>query len=384
MKKRLLFLTLYNESGASSRVAIYQFLPFFREAGYHVDVKPLLEGDAYEFLGKLAGTRSPLVLAKVILSVAAAMPKRLGHVLQARSYDAVIVQKDVLPLGLGWLLARGQKNIIYEFDDPIWLAHPASGGNVKLLGPLLAQYRKRCLVRMLRASKLVVVDSPPLRDFALSRCANSIVLNTSIDLDPYHVVPEKTDRPGLAWIGSPSTTYLIQAMIPWLEKLAVKFPIRLYNLGSHPIRSDRFPIENLPWSTANEVKYLARVAVGLMPADDLPFNRYRFSRKWLHYGAARLPTLATDIGLNPIVVRPDENGLLYRHGDLDDFLRQAGRLLSDEPLRRRMGDTARALIEREYDLPVVGRTFVSLVDAALDAGDARKESVPVRAGARSR
>lgn len=365
MKGRILFLTLYDESGASSKVVIYQYLPFFEEAGYACTVRPLIEREAYALQAELAAARGPLALARALARIARLLPKRVLHVMEAWKYDAVVVQKDVLPLGLSRLLALGQKRIIVELDDPIWLAHPASGGNVKFWGRLVAAYRARCLVRLLGFSRLAVVDSPRILDFTKRYCRNGVVLNSSIGLSRYTVERVPSDELGIGWIGSPATTHLLEQAVPWLEKLAAEFPIRLYNIGSSPLRSARLAIENIPWSLESELRHLGRFAVGLMPSDDLEFNLYRFSRKWLHYGAGRVPTLASDNGLNPLVVKDGVNGLLYRAGDVEDFLAQARRLLSDAALRDRLGAAARGIIEREYDLPIVGRAFVSLVESVF-------------------
>lgn len=373
MKRRILFLTLYNESGASSRVAIYQLLPFFEEAGYEVTVLPFLREDAYRFLARLAEAKRPWDLLGFFLTIAVALPRRVIDVVRAWKYDVVVVQKDVLPLGLSRLLALGQKRIVFTFDDPIWLGHKASGQRVPVVGSLITWYRKRCLQGILQCSQLCIVDSPPIREFAARYCGRSFVLDTSIDLAPYEVTPASGERFGLVWIGSPSTSYLIGGLLPAIERLALLKPIRLFNVGSHPISGAGFPVENYPWSTDNELRALGQSQIGLMPCDDGLFNQYRFSRKWLHYGAARVPTLASDNGLNPLVVSPDRNGLLYRAGDEGDFVRQAKRLLEDEPLRKRLGESARRYLEARCDLPIVGKHFVELVDSLFSEG-ARPEA----------
>ncbi len=371
MRKRILFLTLYDESGASSRLAIYQFLPFFVDAGYDVEVRPLIEGNAYKLLGALADSKSPLALTRVLFSIAMALPRRLSHINEARAFDAVVVQKDVLPLGLGWLLSRAQKNIVFEYDDPIWLPHPASGGQVKVLGPILSAYRKHCLIGMHRISRAIVVDSPKMLEFSKRYCENSHLLHAGIDLSSYPVRADENSETAFGWIGSPSTTYLLSSLIPWLEELAEKRRFRLYNIGSSPLYSSKFSIENIPWTPENELKYLPRFTVGLLPVDRTEFNLCRLSRKWLVYSAAEVPTLAADTEMNRFDIENGVTGLLYEQDQAADFVAQAERLLADDAMRKSLGRAARAKIARELNLPIVGRRFVAMVEAAIGEPERR-------------
>lgn len=64
--------------------------------------------------------------------------------------------------------------------------------------------------------------------------------------------------------------------------------------------------------------------------------------------AARLPVVATHVGGNPEAVKHGETGLLVPPGDEEALARAALRLLSDDPMRRAMGQRGRALVEQEF------------------------------------
>ncbi len=64
--------------------------------------------------------------------------------------------------------------------------------------------------------------------------------------------------------------------------------------------------------------------------------------------ALKRPVVATAVGGIPDVIEDGVNGLLIAPGDGDALVRSLGRLLGDEPLRRRLGEAAAALVEREY------------------------------------
>jgi len=366
MEKRIIFLTQYDESGASSRIVIYQFLPFFREAGFEVAVRPLIKGDANRVLSDFAGAKNPFRLMRVLASIAWRYRRRFRDVIEAWSYDVAVVQKDVLPFGLRLLLKWKQKKIVYVFDDPIWVANPSSD-DVKWLRHLVFFYRKRLLIRMLQCSKSVMVDSPYLRDFARTYVNDVVIVTAPVDTSKYRSSrPSDSVKPAFVWVGSPSTTYLLQKTLPLLEKLAKDADFCLYNIGSSPLTSPCFQIHNIEWSLENEQTYFSKSDIGLLPSDSRPFNLMRFSLKAVLYFCASLPTLAADLGLNRVMVQDGVTGLLYSSENPDDFVEKAGMLLRDKNLRIRMGRNARKVAETQYDINAQAPRYIDAVKRAME------------------
>ncbi len=372
-KKRLLFLTQWDESGASSRVRIYQFLPFFRDAGFEFEVRPLIKNDANRFFSAMASKGKILQFFITLFKMLLEQIRRVEDVFEADKFDAVIVQKDVLPFGLQFLLRWKQPEIIFEFDDPIWLKNPAYQ-NVPVIPELITLYRRHLLIRLLKISKLVIVDTPGLRDFSEQYCNNVLLLSSPIQVDKYKVkAPSNSPTKTLGWIGSPATTYLIERLLPALELLSKQVPITLLNVGSLPLASPSFTIENLNWSLENEQRALARFDVGLMPSDQDPFNCLRFGYKAVIYFSAGLPTLATDVGTNRFIIEDGVTGLLFHPTNPDDFVEKAFHILTNEGLRKEMGRRARQVAETQYDLPLLAARYLKAVNSLLDKKEAKNE-----------
>jgi glycosyltransferase involved in cell wall biosynthesis len=76
--------------------------------------------------------------------------------------------------------------------------------------------------------------------------------------------------------------------------------------------------------------------------------------------AAGRAIVATDQGGIPELITNDANGLLATSGDPASFARQIERLIEDQPLRSRLGRTARATIERNHGDVHVARQTVGL------------------------
>lgn len=364
-KHRVIFLTQYNEIGASSRLCVYIYLPYFKKAGIEFNVRPLLGDDAYKILGDLAQEKSSLKYLLILFKVTLSYIKRYKHVVEAWSYDVAVVQKDVLPFGLRLLLELGQKKIIFIIDDPIWLPHPSSGES-SVMGTFTHGYRRLLVRKIIQAAQLVIADSPSIARYAIEHGTKAAVLRTGISLEEYKVSKsKKNELPVLGWIGSPSTTYLLQALFPFLELLAKKVPFVLQNVGGTPLNSTFFEVRNINWSPQNELSALAEFDLGLMPSDDREFNKSRFSRKSIIYSCAAVPTLAPDIGYNSIQVKNNETGLLYDPNSPTDFVEKASLLLMDKELSLRLGKEALRQI-KVHDLSIVADHFIQMVKAVVE------------------
>ena len=70
----------------------------------------------------------------------------------------------------------------------------------------------------------------------------------------------------------------------------------------------------------------------------------------LEAAACGIPTVAYAVGGMAELVRHDDTGCLAQPFDTSEFAEGMRRLLTDEPLRQRLGRHARELVEREYGI----------------------------------
>ncbi|WP_163513379.1 glycosyltransferase [Fodinicola acaciae] len=81
------------------------------------------------------------------------------------------------------------------------------------------------------------------------------------------------------------------------------------------------------------------------------------------------PVIAADAMALPHLVRPDENGWLFRPGDVDQLAAMIQRLLSDAELRARFAAASRRIIA-PHDINAVLRTFEDIYRAVIDGSPA--------------
>ncbi len=93
-------------------------------------------------------------------------------------------------------------------------------------------------------------------------------------------------------------------------------------------------------------------------------------------GAAGLPLISTNLGGIPDQVHTGENGFLVEPGDVNAQAEAMITLATDEPLRRRMGVTARA-IAKSYDSALQASKLEAVLHGVIETPSTRPVSRPV-------
>ncbi len=99
------------------------------------------------------------------------------------------------------------------------------------------------------------------------------------------------------------------------------------------------------------------------------------SRAILEAMASGTPVIASDAGGNPELVVPDETGLLFPPGDAKGLARALHKVIQGAPLRKTMGDAARARAQARFSI----ERQVRETEVAYDATLANREDNPGRA-----
>jgi glycosyltransferase involved in cell wall biosynthesis len=106
------------------------------------------------------------------------------------------------------------------------------------------------------------------------------------------------------------------------------------------------------WVPTQEVpRYFAAADVAAFPFDDTPINQARCSVKLTDLLAAGLPVVTDAVGQNKSYIVDGETGILVPPGDTSAFAAALACLLSDEPLRRRLGAAAQRRMLQHFTWP---------------------------------
>lgn len=300
----------------------------------------------------------------VVEAIAAAPLARLRQFRRAGRFDAVLLQRKLLP---GWqlnILRACSRRLIYDFDDAVLYRD-----SYDVRGPICRRRATR-FGRTVQAADAVIAGNAFLSRCAVDQGARSDrvrVIPTCICTDDYPVRREdrRDGATRLVWIGSSSTLQGLEQRRSLLERLGREVPgLRLRVICDGFPDFDPLPVEDVRWSAAGEATDLAGGDVGVSFVPDDLWTRGKCGLKVLQYFAAGLPVVADPVGVHPEMIEPGVHGFLPRTDD--EWIAAIRALVADRDLRRRMGMAARARVESSYSVDAWSARFVAAVEGDVE------------------
>jgi glycosyltransferase involved in cell wall biosynthesis len=318
---------------------------------------------------RLAAFRPALAAAGHTLDVRAVPKSFLGRFTLGRdltSYDAVILQRKLLPRWIVSRLRRRVRRVIFDFDDAVWLrdSYSAKGFHD---AKRAARFRAT-----IAACDLVIAGNENLaaeaRKFASPEQVR--VIPTCVDVAKY---PRASHEPKngltLVWVGSSITLKGLERFAPTLSAIGRAVPgTRLKLICDRFAEFPGLPVERCAWNEATETAEIASADVGIGWVPDDPWSRGKCGLKVLQYQAAGLPVVANVVGVQADFVRTGVTG--FCANTTDEWVNAIRTLAADAALRKRLGGAARRQVEARYSVEAGGRMWLDSL--ARLAGESRK------------
>lgn len=100
-------------------------------------------------------------------------------------------------------------------------------------------------------------------------------------------------------------------------------------------------------------EYLSTIHIGLLPvAENTKFNQAKSPTKLFEYMAMARPTVSSNIGESPHIIKDGDNGFLAN--TKEEFIEQMQTLIENRNLRQQIGEKARQTVEENYSLKILG------------------------------
>ncbi len=351
---KVLFLTVDDETRASSRTRVYQFLPYLKDND--------IEYDIVAWNGKAFRPKNPVLKLFLgeILNYFVMTAKITWALLKMKKYDVVFVQKITL-MRLLWLLRTLKIKYIYDIDDAIYTLHSAELAKIK------QPVRVNAAIEYMKSAKHMIVELPSTEDVARQNCANVTTILGPIDTNRYHPSNKKgRDIATIGWIGSLSNTFYLFDIQNVLEELSRKYPnVRVNLIGTRNFVTKEKNISLIEWKLDTELHELAKFDIGIMPLTDDEWSRGKGSYKLLQYMALGIPAVASPVGINTTLLKDGETGFLAKTPS--DWEEKLSTLIENKDLREQMGKKARELVVQNYSLDAASIKFVSAIKQAANA-----------------
>jgi glycosyltransferase involved in cell wall biosynthesis len=302
-------------------------------------------------------------LESAFVPIPSGLLARLRLFYQAKSYDAVVIQKKTSFKGLELgLLRRSNANLVFDYDDAVMfheLEHhqPLSGKN----------FRK--FLRTLKYCRAVVAGNSFLADFARPNCDRVYILPTPIDTARYRVIETGSSpahRLTVGWIGTPGGFFYLKAIAPAFQALAARYPeMELKIISSEPLELLGVRTTFKRWRLEEEIEDLLSLDIGIMPLSDSLWARGKCGYKILQYMGVGVPVVASPVGVNGEYIRPGENGFLA--ATLEDWTQCLDTLIQNPAQRRALGLAGRQMVEQRFSLEKYGAAYSDIIQSLVES-----------------
>lgn len=349
------------------RVRIELWAQYLRDAGWKVEFFPFEDEALHEVLyndGRPAAKVSRLF--ECYWNQFDVVSRRL-------SADVVFIYREASLIGpalLERIAARKNIPIILDIDDPVFIPYRSPINN---WASLLKFSRKTHT--LFRLSTHIIAINKLLGDYASSYNTNVSVIPNCVDTDRYFpLVGERAGREGtkLVWIGSKSTMQNLAEIADPLRELQSKYnaPLLVVGSGSADLGLDQ--LETRQWSPDTEVSDLQEGEIGLLPLNDLPWNKWKFFYKTVQYMAIGIPVVARRMGSNAEIIEDGVNGFLVE--TKQEWFDRLSQLIGDSSLRKEMGKAARATVEAKYSIKSQMPRLVDIFENVVASNTKRDRS----------
>lgn len=359
---KALFLTVDDETRASSRTRVYQFLPYLKQYG--------IDHDIVAWNGKAIRPRfrhSKNLLLKLydlimseIVNYFVMTAKIIRALLTIKEYDVVFVQKITL-WRLLFLLRALKIKYAYDIDDAIYTAHSAELAKIK------QHIRVNAVIEYMKSAKHMIVELPSTEEVARQYCNNVTTILGPIDINRYHPSDKsRHETVTIGWIGSHGNTFYLFEIQDVLEKLCGKYDtIQVKLIGTKGFRSKEHKIKLVEWSLHTELHELASFDIGIMPLTDDEWSRGKGNYKQLQYMALGIPSVVSPVGVNKTLLQEGVNGYLAK--TKQEWEEKLSKLIENKQLREEMGRRSRDLVTKNYSLEASVPKFVEAITQTYNA-----------------
>jgi glycosyltransferase involved in cell wall biosynthesis len=320
----------------SARFRVRQHVPLLRDLGIDVREHSLP-------FSKYASPRREQLGA---VWTTAKIASRIPGVLASRRADITWIERELVP-GRQTLegLCGGVR--LLDVDDAIWLSDA----------------RTDVAVQLARRADGVLAGNQHIEDHFAAIGARTWLVPTAIDTDRWRPRAAREDGQMIVgWTGSASTLPYLEAIGAPLARFVEGDPARRVLVVSDVApRLPAIPPHHVKWyrwTPEGEVEAVQAMDIGLMPQPDEPWVRGKCSLKMLQYMAVGIPTVCSEVGHARELLARGEVGRAA--STADEWEAALSELARDAELRRRLGRTARNVVETDYAATHVSRTLAAI------------------------
>lgn len=226
-----------------------------------------------------------------------------GHSKATFGYKVIVLKQLMdrwIPHQIEVAQSLGQK-IIVDVDDFYHALHPSNNAYERT-DPEKNKVRNRDIYeQVIRSVDMVVVSTPELLNFYGEWNPNIRMIRNSVYIDQFTRRPVAKSKQTLGWIGALGyRSGDIETLRDWLPDLLEEHDLEFLHAGHVPSQGDFSALSGinpsrlrtLPMQPMNRYNLMFQMDIGIVPLNDIPFNRAKSFIKGLEYTASGIPFVA--------------------------------------------------------------------------------------------
>jgi glycosyltransferase involved in cell wall biosynthesis len=352
---KILFLAPYPPFvSPSQRFRFEHYLPFLKEQN--------IEYKYYSFVNmstwQIMFTNGNFI--KKVRGVVGGFIKRFLLLFTMLKYDFIFIHREVTPAGppiFEFIISKIlRKNIIYDFDDAIWISLSSKANPIAK--------RIKCtwkVAYICKMSQIVTVGNDFLATYARQFCKDVRIIPTVVDTNLVHnKIKEQTNIPiTIGWTGTFTNFDNLEIILDAIYRLQLKYDFVFLIIADKDPLLQKVNYTYLKWNKSTEIEDLLKMNIGIMPllASDIQLGKCAF--KAIQYMALGIPAVVSPVGANCVIVENNING--YWADNNEEWYEKLELLIIDKMRREMMGNYARQRIVNHYSVESSKGAFFKLV-----------------------
>lgn len=359
MKKILILCPYPKNVAAGQRFKYEQYFSSWEEHEYSIEVSSFFNEKTWNILYKDGN-----LISKVLGTINGYMA-RIKILFLLKRYHIVYIFMWVTPLGgtlFEKLVRRFCKNLIYDFDDSVFLENDTPESmNLGLSGVTKkSRYLIFCADR-------VILSSPYNLEFCLDKNVHgqAVYIPCSIDTDRFKRKKQFDGNQKLVigWTGTFSSIPYLDSLREMLLELNREMPFKLLLITNFDYSFPEIDLEVLKWSRESEIEDLHRIDVGIYPVTLDKWSLGKGGLKVIQYMSIGVPSVATNYGTACDIIEHGVDGFLAN--SKEEWIIYLKELLRDANLRKNMGLTSRKKAEENYSTKIIESKYLKVLDSIV-------------------
>jgi len=359
-KKILVICPFPQDVAAGQRLKYEQYFDHWRENGYEISVSSFMDMPMWKIV------YTPGNYTAKILGTLRGYFRRIRDIFRISHFQVVYVFMWVTPIGPSFserLFRALSKHLIYDIEDNVLMEKSNE------LNPIVKAIKgSGKTTYLIKAADHVITSSPFLNEYCLALNRNKACTYISSSVDTDRFLPANTysnDRKvTIGWTGTFSSKRYLNLLRDVFLELKKRCDFRLRVIGNFQYELSGIDLEVIQWTREKEVEDLQGIDIGVYPLiqDEWVFGKSGL--KAIQYMAFGLPTVATNVGTTPRIIRQLENGWLVKTDE--EWIDALETLVKNPGLRRKIGEAARTTILEHYSTHVIKSHYLSILNKMGD------------------